>query len=81
VGPVIIELAVARSKICVRGAARANCHTLGLSLGTPGNAPTASMPVAFPHCILYPRDLGVLAVSFGLVPFGTHFWAFYLSLL
>ena len=33
-------------------------HTLTLSLGTPGNAPTAFMPAAArSHCILRARDL------------------------
>jgi hypothetical protein len=35
---------ILRSEICSCGAARPNCHTLTLSLGPPGNAPTASMP-------------------------------------
>jgi hypothetical protein len=41
-----IGYAVLRSRICVRGAARSNCHTLTMSIGTPGDAPTASMPAA-----------------------------------
>jgi len=32
--------------ICVRREARPICHALALSLRTPGNAPTASMPTA-----------------------------------
>ena len=41
-----IGSAVVRSGVCMRGAARSNCHTLALSLRTPGNAPTAFMPVS-----------------------------------
>ncbi len=41
--------------------------TLALSLGTLGNAPTASMPAAARlHCILDARDLRMLALVFGL---------------
>jgi len=32
---------VPRGRVCMRGAARPDCQTLALSLGTPGNAPTA----------------------------------------
>ena len=40
-----------------------NCHALALSLGTSGNAPTASMPAAVrPHCILRSGDLKMLAI-------------------
>jgi hypothetical protein len=31
---------------CVQGATRSNCHSLTLSLGTPGNALADSMPAA-----------------------------------
>jgi len=55
---------LARSEICMRWAARPNCHTLMLSLGTSSNASTASMPAAArPYCILNARDFGMLAIS------------------
>jgi hypothetical protein len=42
----------ARSRICMRGAFRPNCHMLALSLKTLGNAPTAFMAAAARlHCI------------------------------
>jgi hypothetical protein len=40
-----------------------SCHTLAQSLGTPGNAPIASMPAAGrPHYILRARDLECVCV-------------------
>ena len=46
-----------------------------LSLGTPGNAPTASMSAAArSHCILCARDLRTLAFVFGLYRWSTNYW-------
>ncbi len=62
-GKATIGHELARSEICMRGAARPNCHTLMLSLGTPSNASTASMPAAArPYCILNARNFGMLAI-------------------
>ena len=48
----------------MRGTARPNCHILELSLGTPGNVPTAFMPAAErPHCSSYARYLKMLALG------------------
>jgi hypothetical protein len=42
-------------------AARLNCHILTLSLATPSNVPTASMPAAgSPYCIVCASDLRML---------------------
>jgi hypothetical protein len=41
--------------------ARLNCHILTLSLATPSNVPTASMPAAGrPYCIVSASDLRML---------------------
>jgi hypothetical protein len=69
--------ALARSRVCMRGAASPNCHKLLLSLGTSGNAPTVSMHARrhHLHCILlcHSRDLEMLANLFGLCRWSTNF--------
>jgi hypothetical protein len=58
----------------VRGVFRPNCHNLVLSQAKPGRAQTASMPAAArPHCIIFARELGMLAFVFGLCRLSAKF--------
>ena len=53
-----IGRALARSKVCMRGIARPNCHMLTLSHLAASRGKIASMPAAGrPCCILRARDL------------------------
>ena len=58
----------------MRGVARSDCHTFKLSLRTPGNAPTASMPAdAGSHCIPGAKDLRKLAFVLVLCQWSANF--------
>ena len=51
------QLAPSCSELCMRGAARPNCHMLKLSHLTTCRRKAASMPASMsPHCILSDRD-------------------------
>ncbi len=54
--------------------ARPNCHTLVLSHLAAEGGKAASMPAAVrPHCIMRARDLGRLALVFGLWRWSANF--------
>ena len=58
------------------GAARPNCHTLMLSLGTPGNDPTAYMPAATPLLHSVRQGFENAGVCFWPVPLVFNFGRF-----
>jgi hypothetical protein len=70
----------ARGGVCMRGAARSNCHTLALSNLAAGRGKTASMAATRINCILRARDLGMLvlcvfiALVFGLCRWSANCW-------